>query len=198
MKHQYNHLVNHMFPDASWGLHVSIGVFNLTTGSPMHAAACSLCLSVRTSICLSVCLPACPSVCLSVCLLPDAIRRTAGKTKAGKATASKAPAKARKAASPRKKPAKAALAPEQVASDVEVSLSDAEEQQPQASSSLQAGDTLISPLLPYPGMRLLSAMLIAVCLHLQTFMTTSNNAQDAVSALDGLVLNAQHSVVWKG
>lgn len=92
---------------------MSMRIFNLTLGSPIHAAACSL---------------------------PHAARPIAGKTKADKATASKAPAKTKKAASPRKKPAKEASPPMQGASEVEVSLSDAEEQQPQASSSLQAGN----------------------------------------------------------
>ncbi|KAL3133936.1 hypothetical protein ABBQ32_008384 [Trebouxia sp. C0010 RCD-2024] len=62
-----------------------------------------------------------------------------GRTKADKATASKAPAKTKKAASPRNKPAKEASPPQHGGSEVEVSHSDAEEQQPQASSSLHAG-----------------------------------------------------------
>ena len=70
---------------------------------------------------------------------PNTVRGAAGKTKAGMATASKAPAVSKKAASPRKKPAKEASPPKQGASDVEVSLGDAEEQQPQASSSVHAG-----------------------------------------------------------
>lgn len=86
--------------------------FNLILG-PIHAAACTL---------------------------PNAAKAIAGRTKADKATASKAPAKTKKAASPRNKPAKEASPPQHGGSEVEVSHSDAEEQQPQASSSLHAGD----------------------------------------------------------
>lgn len=73
-------------------------------------------------------------MCDAACLFGDAVQCMPGTNKASKA-ASKAPPKARKAASPRKKPAKEASSPKQGTSDVEVSLSDAEGDQPQASSS---------------------------------------------------------------
>lgn len=75
----------------------------------------------------------------------------AGTTKASKA-GSEAPPKAKKAASPRKKPAKAASPPKQGPSDVELSLSDAEDKAQASSSSLEAAGDIS----PQPCMRLVS------------------------------------------
>ena len=94
-------------------------------------------------LCALLSLPAGVSAHNASCLFVDAVTCMAGTTKASKA-GSKAPPKAKKAASPRKKPAKQASPPKLEPSDVELSLSDAEEDKPQASSSSleAAGDTI--------------------------------------------------------
>ena len=67
--------------------------------------------------------------------------------KQGKAS-SKAPAKSKKAASPKKqssKSAKQAVSAKEAVSDLEVGLSDAEEQKQQTSSSLEDAGTVVVP-----------------------------------------------------
>ena len=89
-------------------------------------------------------LPAGLSLRTAACLFGDAVKCIAGTNKASKA-ASKTPPKAKKAASPRKKPVKEASPPKQALSDVEVSLSEAEEDKLQASSSSLEAAGNISP-----------------------------------------------------